>query len=335
MSAQSIGVVGAGAWGTALATAARRAGRDVVLWARDPALAARVNAQHANPDYLPEVALDPAIRGTNDLAQAAGCDALLLTVPAQHIRWIAGELAAAIPGSAACPPLVICAKGIEQGSGALMSEVLEEVMPGQGFAVLSGPTFAAEVARGLPAAVTLAARDEALAEALVSALGSASFRPYLSSDPLGAQLGGALKNVIAIACGIVAGRALGDNARAALITRALAEIMRLGTALGARRETLMGLSGLGDLVLTCTSTLSRNYTLGVALGEGQDLSAIMAGRRTVAEGVFSASAAMELARRHQVEMPITQAVDALLNRGADIDDAIRGLLARPFTAEGF
>ena len=337
MALQRIGVLGAGAWGTALAAAARRAGRDVVLWARDPSIADQVNAAHANPNYLPDVALDPAIRASADLGEAAGCDALLIVVPAQHVRWIAQKLvpllSTLVPKDRAAPPLVICAKGIEQGSGALMSEVLEEVLPGAPVAVLSGPTFAAEVARGLPTAVTLAADDEAMAADLVTALGSASFRPYRAGDPRGAQLGGALKNVAAIACGIVAGRALGDNARAALITRGLAEMMRLGAAMGARRETLMGLSGLGDLTLTCTSTLSRNYTLGRALGEGQSLKAIMEGRRSVAEGVFSASAAMELARRHKAEMPITQAVDAILNHGAAIDDAVRGLLARPFTAE--
>ena len=330
---QRIGVIGAGAWGTALAVAARRAGRDVVFWARNPDLAERLNTLHENADYLPGVALDAAIQATGDLATAAQCDALLLVVPAQHIRWIGGALAPLVPQGPAGPPLVICAKGIEQGSGALMGEVLEAVLPGRRVAVLSGPTFAAEVGRGLPTAVTLAAQDEALATSLVAALGSATFRPYSSGDPLGAQLGGALKNVIAIACGIVSGRALGDNARAALITRGLAEIMRLGVATGARRETLMGLSGLGDLTLTCTGNLSRNYTLGRALGEGQSLEAIMRGRRSVAEGVFSASAAVQLAARHGVEMPIAQAVDGILNRDAVIEDVIQGLLARPFTAE--
>jgi glycerol-3-phosphate dehydrogenase (NAD(P)+) len=330
-----IGVLGAGAWGTALAIAARRAGREVVLWTRRPELAARLNAERRNPDYLPGAKLDAAIEASADLARAAACDALLLAVPAQHMRWIGGALSQLLPKGPDGPPVAICAKGIEQGSGALMTEVLDEVLPGRRLAVLSGPTFAAEVARGLPTAVTLAAADEGLAARLVTALGSSSFRPYFSGDPLGAQLGGALKNVAAIACGVIAGRELGDNARAALITRALAETMRLGTALGAKRETLVGLSGLGDLTLTCTSTLSRNYTLGRALGEGQSLQTIMDGRRSVAEGVFTASAAMDLARRHGVEMPIAQAVDAILNHGAAIDDAIKGLLARPFTAETF
>ena len=330
---QSIGVIGAGAWGTALAVAARRAGRDVVLWARNPDLAERLTTLRENADYLPGVALDPAIRASGELETAARCEALLLVVPAQHMRWIGTELAPLVPQGPDGPPLVICAKGIEQGSGALMGEVLEEVLPGRRVAVLSGPTFAAEVGRGLPSAVTLAAEDAALAKSLVAALGSATFRPYSSRDLLGAQLGGALKNIIAIACGIVTGRALGDNARAALITRGLAEIMRLGVAMGARRETLMGLSGLGDLTLTCTGTLSRNYTLGRALGEGQSLDEIMRGRRSVAEGVFSASAAVRLAARHGVEMPIAQAVDEILNRAAVIDEFIQGLLARPFTTE--
>jgi glycerol-3-phosphate dehydrogenase (NAD(P)+) len=330
-----IGVLGAGAWGTALAIAARRAGCEVVLWTRRPELAARLNAEHQNPDYLPGAKLDAAIEASADLTRAAACDALLLAVPAQHIRWIGGALAKLLPMGPDGPPVVICAKGIEQGSGALMTEVLDEALPGRRIAVLSGPTFAAEVARGLPTAVTLAATDEGLAARLTTALGSASFRPYFSGDPLGAQLGGAVKNVAAIACGVIAGRELGDNARAALITRALAETMRLGATLGAKRETLVGLSGLGDLTLTCTSTLSRNYTLGRALGEGQSLQTIMDGRRSVAEGVFTASAAMELARRHGVDMPITEAIDAILNHGAAIDDAIKGLLARPFTAETF
>ena len=334
---QTIGVIGAGAWGTALAVAARRAGRDVVLWARRPELAARLNAARENADYLPGVALDPAIQASGELETAARCEALLLAVPAQHMRWIGGALAPLVPPGPAGPPLVICAKGIEQESGALMGEVLAAVLPGRRLAVLSGPTFAAEVGRGLPSAVTLAAEDAAqshfLAQSLAAALGSATFRPYSTDDVLGAQLGGALKNVIAIACGVVSGRALGDNARAALITRGLAEIMRLGVALGARRETLMGLSGLGDLTLTCTGSLSRNYTLGRALGEGQSLAAILGARRSVAEGVFSASAAVQRAARHGVEMPIAQAVDAILNRGAALDDVIQGLLARPFTAE--
>ncbi len=327
---ERIGVIGAGAWGTALAMAARRAGREVVLWARDPGLAKEIEARHENPRYLPDIPLDPEIRTTAELAEAAACDALLLVTPAQALREIAGQLA---PHLAPARPLVVCSKGIERGSGQLMTEVLAEVLPGRATAVLSGPTFALEMARGLPTAVTLAAEDAALGAVLVKALGSRAFRPYLSGDIVGAQIGGAVKNVIAIACGIVAGRKLGDNARAALITRGLAEIVRLGRARGARPETLMGLSGLGDLTLTCTSGLSRNYALGVALGQGETLDALMTGRRGVAEGVFSAGAAVALAATLGVQMPISVGVDGILNRGAPIEAAIEALLARPFRAE--
>ena len=327
---ERIGVIGAGAWGMALALAVRRAGREVVLWARDPALAKEIETRRENPRYLPEIPLDPAIRITAELAEAATCDALLLVTPAQALRTIAGQLA---PHLAPARPLVVCSKGIERGSGQLMTEVLAEVLPGRATAVLSGPTFALEVARGLPTAVTLAAEDAALGAVLVKALGSRAFRPYLSGDIVGAQIGGAVKNVIAIACGIVAGRRLGDNARAALITRGLAEIARLGRARGARPETLMGLSGLGDLTLTCTSGRSRNYALGVALGAGETLDALMAGRRGVAEGVFSAGAAVALAEKLGVQMPISGGVDGILNRGAPIEAAIEALLARPFRAE--
>ncbi len=327
---QRIGIIGAGAWGTALALAARRAGRAAVLWARDAQLAGQINGRHENPRYLPGVRLDPEIRATAELSEAAQSDALLLATPAQALRAVSASLAA---HARADQPLVVCSKGIEQATGKLMSEVLAETLPGRPRAVLSGPTFALEVARGLPTAVTLAAENEALGAALVEGLGSRGFRPYLSSDPAGAQIGGAVKNVIAIACGVVSGRGLGNNARAALITRGLAEIVRLGRAMGARAETLMGLSGLGDLTLTCTSRLSRNYSLGVALGQGETLDALMAGRRSVAEGVFSAQATLALAQSLGVEMPITHGVDAILNRGAGIDETIEALLARRFRAE--
>lgn len=327
---QRISVLGAGAWGTALALALRRAGREVLLWSRRAELAAEINRHHANPDYLPNVSLDASVRASADLAEAAAHDALLLVTPAQHLRALCRELAGKLaPGR----PLVICAKGIEQGSLALMTEAVAEALPGQPLAVLSGPNFAAEVAAGLPAATTLAAAEEDLARDLVAALGSRSFRPYVSTDPVGAQVGGAVKNVIAIACGIVTGRQLGDNARAALITRGLAEVVRLGVALGARPETLMGLSGLGDLTLTCSAMQSRNYSLGVALGHGERIDAVLGARRSVAEGVFSAAAVAALAERKGVEMPICAAVDRVVNAGADIEETIAALLNRPFTSE--
>ncbi len=327
---RKIGILGAGSWGTALAQAARRAGREVVLWARDPELAQALNRDHRNARYLPDIPLDPEIHATGDLAEAARAEALLLVVPAQHLRALAERL---VPLAPAEVPLLVCCKGVERGTRALMTEVLGEVAPGRPAAVLSGPTFAAEVARGMPTAVTLAASSAAVGLTLVEALGSRSFRPYLSDDPVGAEVGGAVKNVIAIACGIVTGRAMGENARAALITRGLAEVVRLGRAKGGRAETFMGLSGLGDLTLTCSGMQSRNYSLGVALGQGRRLEDILGERRTVAEGVFSAEAVTALAADLGVDMPIATAVDAVLNRGADLDATIAGLLDRPFRAE--
>jgi len=327
---QRIGIIGGGAWGTALAVTARRAGRDVILWARETDVVAAINERHENPLFLPGIAIDAAIAATGELATAASANAVLLAVPAQHLREIAGSLAPSLrPGAA----VVICAKGVEEKTGALMSEAAAAVLPGAKLAILSGPTFAGEVARGLPTAVTLATADQALGRAVIAALGTRSFRPYLSDDMVGAEIGGAVKNVLAIACGIVAGRRLGDNARAALITRGLAEMVRLARVKGGRPETLMGLSGLGDLTLTCTGLQSRNHSLGFALGEGKSLAAILGTRRSIAEGVSSAAAVGALARRLGVDMPIVAAVDAILHRAADIDETIAGLLARPFRAE--
>lgn len=325
-----VGIIGAGAWGTALAAAARQAGRDVVIWAYEPEVAAAINTNHENSLYLPGVTLDPAIRATADAAEAAGADALLLAVPAQRMRGLCVALAPALGHQ---PPLVICAKGIEQGSGALMTEVVAESLPGLPVAVLSGPTFAGEVARNLPTAVTLACADAGLAETLAAALRTPRFRVYQSTDVAGAQIGGAVKNVLAIACGIVEGRQLGDNARAALITRGLAEIVRLGLAKGAQAETFLGLCGLGDITLTCNATQSRNFSLGLALGQGETLEAILGARTSVAEGVFTASSVVGLARRLGVDMPIAEAIHGILNEGAAIDETIAGLLARPFRAE--
>lgn len=328
---QRIGVIGAGAWGTALAQTLRRAGRDVILWAREPQVVEAINRRHENPDFLPGVALDTGIRASTEATDALSADAVLLVVPAQHLRGVCAGLAQHWPTGV---PAVICAKGIEQETDLLMHEMVEEVLPADvPVAVLSGPTFAAEVVRGQPTAVTLACDDDALGRALVEAVGTPSFRPYWSDDRVGAEVGGAVKNVLAIASGIVAGRRLGDNARAALLTRGLAEITRLAVAKGGRAETLMGLSGLGDLILTASSLQSRNYSLGAALGEGKTLEEILGGRKAVTEGVFSASAVVDLAGRLKVDMPICTAVDAVLNHGADLGQTIQALLNRPFRPE--
>lgn len=326
-----LAVIGAGAWGTALAMVARRAGSDVVIRARDPAIAAAIAGRHENPVYLPGIALDPAIRATTDIAAAtADAEAVLLVVPAQFLRLVLAALAPHLP---AARPLLLCAKGIETGSLKTMGEIAAELCPDNPLAVLSGPSFAAEVARDLPTAVTIASRDSATARHFAAALGSPKFRPYLSEDRVGTETGGAVKNVLAIACGIVDGLRLGDNARAALITRGLAEMTRLGVAKGARPETFAGLSGLGDLVLTCGGAQSRNHALGVALGQGQSLAAVLASRRSVVEGVASAASVAALAASLKVEMPIVAAVDAVLHRGSAIVPVIEGLLARPRRAE--
>jgi glycerol-3-phosphate dehydrogenase (NAD(P)+) len=327
---QRFGIIGGGAWGTALAQVLRRAGREVVLWAHEAETVAAINASHLNPLFLPGIALDPAIVASAALADVARADAILLTAPAQHLRKICSDLAPLLPANR---PVVICAKGIEEETGALMSEVVAATLPQATLAVLSGPTFAAEVARGLPTAVTLASANGDAGPRLIAAMGSRSFRPYFSDDVVGAQIGGAVKNVMAIACGIVMGRGLGDNARAALVTRGLAEMVRLALAKGGKAETLMGLSGLGDLTLTCSSTQSRNHSLGLALGRGEKLGDFLAARRSVAEGVSSAAAAATLARHLRIDMPIVFAVDAILHYGAEIDRVIEDLLARPFKSE--
>lgn len=325
-----MGIIGAGAWGTTLGCMLQESGLKPVIWAHDPKVAESIRTRHENPRYLPGVPLDPALAATDDLARAAEAGLLLLVVPAQHMRGVLSRLKAHIePGT----PVVVCAKGIERESGALMSEVVRECLGEVPLAVLSGPTFAAEVARGLPTAVTIACAEIEQASELAKALGSPTFRPYASDDVVGAQVGGAVKNVLAIACGVAKGRGLGENARAALITRGFAEMARFGRALMARNETLTGLSGLGDLVLTCTSEQSRNTSLGVALGQGLPLESILARRPSVAEGVATAPALCARARKAGVEMPIAEAVDGILHRGADIDATIGALLARPFKSE--
>lgn len=322
-----IGIIGAGAWGTALAMVVRRAGREAMIWALEPEVVAAVNGSHENASYLPGVALDREIVATNDLAEAVNVDALLLAVPTQFLRAACAGLAVVIKDKKGLP-VIICTKGIEQQSNALPSEIVNQILARHPVAVLSGPTFAVEVARGLPAAVTLACADAEPAAGLAEALGSAHFRIYVCDDVIGAQVGGAVKNVLAIAAGIVEGRGMGDNARAALITRGLAEIARLNVAKGGKAETLMGLSGIGDLILTCNAMQSRNFSLGAALGKGGRLKDILDQRRSVAEGVATASSVSSLARSLNIDMPICLAVDGILHGGLDIDRTIAGLLAR-------
>ncbi|HYN46479.1 MAG TPA: NAD(P)H-dependent glycerol-3-phosphate dehydrogenase [Allosphingosinicella sp.] len=323
-----IGVVGAGAWGTALAQVAAADGEEVVLWAREPEVVDAINASHENSIFLRGVTLRETIRATANLADLAGCEALLIVSPAQHLRMVLTGL----PASG--KPLVLCAKGIEDSTGLLMHEVAHEVQPGSPVAVLSGPTFAHEVAAGLPTAVTLAVEDRALGEELVARIARPFFRPYLSDDIAGAEVGGAVKNVLAIACGVVEGKKLGQNARAALISRGFAEMTRFGLAKGARAKTLAGLAGLGDLVLTCSSTSSRNFSLGKGIGEGARPADLLADRRTVAEGAFTAPVLKRVAGQLGVDMPIVAAVCALLADEVSVDEVVGRLLSRPLRAEG-
>jgi len=321
-----IGVLGGGAWGTALAQVAAQGGAPVILWAREPEVVAAINATHENPLFLAGVTLSPGVHATGSLGDLASCDALLVVVPAQHVRAVLADT------PVGDTPLVLCAKGIEAGSQLLVSEVAAAVQPGAPIAVLSGPTFAHEVAAGLPTAITLACADEAVGTALADRLALPTFRPYFSTDVIGAEIGGAVKNVLAIACGVVEGAGLGQNARAALIARGFAEMTRFGLARGARVETLAGLSGLGDLVLTCSSTSSRNFSLGVGLGQGRAARDLLADRRTVAEGAFTAPVLREAAAQVGVDMPVAEAVCALLD-GANVRDVVGALLARPLSRE--
>jgi glycerol-3-phosphate dehydrogenase (NAD(P)+) len=329
MSLERIAVIGAGAWGSALANACARAGRAVKLWEHD-AVNAESLANKRESLFLPGVRLDDKVVVVRDLAEAARADAILLVVPAQVMRSVTATLA---PLVAAGTPVVACAKGIEQGTRTFMTEIIVESVRQAQPAILSGPSFAADVARGLPTAVTLACADEATAAALAQALGSATFRPYHTTDVRGVEIGGAAKNVLAIGAGIVAGRGLGPSAAAALITRGFAELTRFGRAFGARPETLTGLSGLGDLVLTCSSPQSRNFSFGVALGKGQALAEARASGK-LAEGDATAPVLIEMARDKGVEMPIAAAVAAILAGAVSVGDAIDGLLTRPFRAEG-
>jgi len=327
----SVGIVGGGAWGTALAQTMRLAGRDTLIWAREPEVVAEIEASHCNTAFLPGITLDPDLRATAELADVAACDVVLMVAPAQHVRAVGAELA---PHLAPGKPVVVCAKGLEQATGKLLGEVVAEALPQAVLAVLSGPSFAADVVRGLPAALTLACADATLGGRLVDSLGYRQFRLYRSTDVIGVQLGGAVKNVLAIAAGIVEGKGLGASAHAALVARGFAELRRFGDALGARPETLMGLSGLGDLLLTCGSPQSRNMSLGRALGQGQTLAAVLGGRRSIAEGVYTAAAVVKVASAKGIDMPISAAVSAIVAGRATVDEAIDALLSRPFRVEG-
>ncbi len=322
-----LGVIGAGAWGTALAQMLASDGREVLLWALETDLVEAINTTHRNALYLPSCELAPSIQATGTLGDLAACDIALVVTPAQHLSAVLGGLPR-FPRD-----LVLCSKGIEAGTGRLMSDVAATLAPASDIAVLSGPTFAHEVAAGLPTAVTLACGGgEAQWDRLCTALARPHFRPYYSADVIGAEVGGAIKNVLAVACGVVEGLQLGQNARASVMSRGYAEMLRFGEALGAQAETLAGLCGLGDLVLTCTSTSSRNFSLGKALGEGASARTLMADRRTVAEGAHTAPVLAELAARHGVAMPIIDAVNRLL-AGEAARDVVFDLLARPLRPE--
>ena len=332
MEFRSAGVIGAGAWGTALAQVTGWAGLDTLLQAREPEVVQSIRERRVNEAFLPGVVLDEHVNVTTEIADLASCDLILAVPPAQHLR---GVMTAFAPYYRPGVPIVLCAKGIERGSLKLMTEVLAESIPGATVAVLSGPSFAADVSRGLPTAVTLACADAALGEELMWTLSAPGFRPYLATDLIGAEAGGALKNMLAIACGIVEGRGLGRSAHAALITRGFAEMTRLAVALGGEAETVAGLCGLGDLVLTCSSPQSRNMSLGLALGQGQTVEQALAGKRSVAEGYESAPAVRDLARKLGVETPICEAVAAVLAGETTVDIVIDGLLSRPLKVERY
>ena len=332
MNYKSIGVIGAGAWGTALAQSFARNGLAVTLWAFEPEVVASITARRINELYLPSIVLHEGIKPTGSFNEAAACDAIVLVVPTQHVAKTLEKHAAQVPGAT---PILIASKGIEISTGRLISQIVSGLLPHNPVGVLSGPSFAAEVARDLPAALTLAMQEShsAIAYALTESLSSPHFRLYVSDDVIGVQVGAAVKNVIAIACGVASGKQMGDNARAALLTRGLAEMVRLGVAMGAQPETFLGLSGLGDLTLTCNAMQSRNFSLGVAIGQGKRAADVLAERASVAEGYYTAEAVVKLARGLGVEMPICEAVYETLYKEKAIDYVIKHLLSRPVTHE--
>ena len=325
-----IGVVGAGAWGTALAQLSAKAGNEVILWAREDEVVASINDRQENELFLSGVPLLPTLKATADLKDLAGMDYVFMVVPAQFMRPVLTELSKYISEKTA---IVLCAKGMEQSSGKLMTEVVAEILPKAPLVVLSGPTFAREVAEGRPSAVTIASKYHQVTQRLSDAIGHPTFRPYASRDVIGAEIGGALKNVFAIACGVTTGRNMGDNARAALITRSLSEMVRFGERYGAERTTMMGLCGLGDLILTCSSPQSRNMSLGIALGQGKTIEEIMTGRKTVAEGYHTAAVLAKICRDEKIDLPIVMAVNDILHEGRNVDRVITDLLNRPFVSE--
>lgn len=327
---RTFGVIGAGAWGTAIAQMLTREGQTVLLWCLEPEVADAINSRHENTHFLPGIPLDPALRATVHLGDLAGFDALFCVTPAQHTRATLTRLEGWLRPDA---PVVLCSKGIELSTGKFMTEVLSEELPEAAPAVMSGPSFAIDVAKGLPTAVTLAMGDAVRGAELIQAISTPSFRPYLATDLLGAEVGGAVKNVLAIACGIALGKGLGRSAHAALIARGYAEMTRLALALGAEAETLTGLSGLGDLVLTCSSETSRNMSLGLALGRGENLSGVLGERRSVTEGVATAPVLRQIASARGIEMPICEAVAGVIEGEITVDDAILALLMRPVKPE--
>jgi len=326
---KKIGVIGAGAWGTALAQSLANSGRDVLMWARENEVVESINNHHENTMYLKDVRLNEMIKATHNMEDISHCDLFLISTPAQHVRATLETMKNALAGK----PFVICAKGIEIKTGDMMSEVAEQVIPDCKVGILSGPTFASEIARGLPCAVTLAMKDKALGEEIVNHMGSRTLRTYLTNDVTGAQVGGAVKNVIAIASGVVIGRKMGESARCALVTRGLTEMGRLASALGAKKSTLMGMCGVGDTMLTCSSMQSRNFSLGFALGEGKTLEEVLGERIAVTEGVHTAKALRVMSENNAVDMPISRAVNDFLNEGIAIDEIIEKLLDRPLRSE--
>ena len=328
---EKVFILGAGAGGTAIANTAARAGREVTLWCRNDEVIDTMTRGQENKKYLPGVLIEEEIKVTKDLNLAKDADAIFIVCPAQHFREMIEKLPKDIDEKV---PFVICSKGIEIDTGKILSTVLQEVHPGRVFAVLSGPTFASETAKGWPTAVTVACTDRDIVRNVANAVSHKTFRPYITDDPIGAQICGAVKNVIAIACGIIHGNGMGDNARAALVTRGLQEIWRLGNAMGAKRKTFMGMSGIGDLMLTCSSMQSRNFSLGVMLGQGRSLEDILKGRTSVTEGVYTADSVIKLASKHAVDMPICRAVQSILKGEETVKNAIESVLTRPLNDEG-